>query len=111
MGTPRVYGGEITRQEETEAASQHPFVSWAAGKNLSASRPRRRRDLRSGHYCCLVVPALVKLCPTACTRSSGEHLCGTIDQKSCLYYLIWGKSVVQFGAINIVKNTPQKMKK
>ena len=84
MGPPHVYGSEITRQEETEAASQHPFVSWAAGKKLSASRPRRRRDLRTGHCCCVVVPALVKLCPTASTRSSVEHYfpcsqAGTLD--------------------------------
>ena len=40
----RVYGGEITLQEESEAASQHPFVSWAQQKVVRKWSEKEKRS-------------------------------------------------------------------
>ena len=42
-----VYGGEITLQEETEAASLDPFVSWAEQKAARKWSEKSEREKRS----------------------------------------------------------------
>ena len=101
-----VYGGEITLQEETEAASQHPFVSRAGQKVVRKwSEKEKRSENRTLHGCADF--ANVKLCVHCTMLKTFWKQLGVILSKNSSPENIFQKTCK--GNSNILRNQPCPM--